>query len=588
MQTGETNLMRSIHYFEGNVEIIRMGMISDGYKEQLTRQLDTIVERTQDFTDSAYTSHERRQLIIVLCERAKMDLTHLLRTMGGSSGSSSDASGVQSAPMLIDLPPPSPRRMEVDQAMRILLKTTGDLKSVLQRTALELAGSLVQSCRRRSGDLLDALADAALNADVERLQMSGDRMSEHIDHVEDVSKLVRNVAWTESSHIRARHAQINIKIYGPQLVNAATTLCKDPRSKIAKDNLDAFSDVWLQLVEDFVRVTERVAEHALEQQRILTEQSQQQVGASKLMPPTLPYSPLRHRRLDDGPWWGEGPLLSSGGGFASKFLHKSVPDLTGFSESCSATPGPSEPSNVGPFLSHPDAMVGDPRLLNGDLLRRHSTSGLPGHQLHQQHQQHFMPPFHHTNSSMVNSCMSRRPEDLLNEFKDVDNNDIIKRAKKMAMQANDMYDFLRGQGKVKTTQDLFTRAEYFAEETNIIYKVIRVFSYDVPSGEDKRTLMAIADHVPKRCQQLQQLIQSSTVGKAATFTKVDSIIREVRQIINLVVTVSQMCYANANKYNLDFSNVSLEGRSTAGDDSSQPFGSSSAGGSGANSGSDSS
>jgi hypothetical protein len=29
--------MRSIHYFEGNVEIIRMGMISDGYKEQLTR-----------------------------------------------------------------------------------------------------------------------------------------------------------------------------------------------------------------------------------------------------------------------------------------------------------------------------------------------------------------------------------------------------------------------------------------------------------------------------------------------------------------------------------------------------------------------
>jgi hypothetical protein len=184
--------------------------------------------------------------------------------------------------------------------------------------------------------------------------------------------------------------------------------------------------------------------------------------------------------------------------------------------------------------------------------------------------------------------MSRRPEDLLNAFKDVDNNDIIKRAKKMAVQANDMYDFTRGQGKVKTTQDLFTLAEYFAEETNIIYKVIRLFSYDVPSGEDKRALMAIADHVPKRCQQLQQLIQSSTVGKAATFTKVDSIIRESRQIINLVVTVAQMCYANANKYNLDFSNVSLEGRTTGGDDNSQPFGSSSAGGSGATSGSDSS
>ncbi len=56
--------------------------------------------------------------------------------------------------------------------MRILLKTTNDLKAVLQRTALELAGSLMQTSRRRSGDLLDALADAALNADIERLQVT--------------------------------------------------------------------------------------------------------------------------------------------------------------------------------------------------------------------------------------------------------------------------------------------------------------------------------------------------------------------------------------------------------------------------------
>ena len=64
-----------------------------------------------------------------------------------------------------------------------------------------------------------------------------------------------------------------------------------------------------------------------------------------------------------------------------------------------------------------------------------------------------------------------------------------------------MFAFTRGQGRVKTTQDLFTLAEYFAEECNIIYKVIRLFSYDVPSGEDKRTLMALADGVPKHCHQ---------------------------------------------------------------------------------------
>ena len=35
-------------------------------------------------------------------------------------------------------------------------------------------------------------------------------------------------------------------------------------------------------------------------------------------------------------------------------------------------------------------------------------------------------------------------------------------------------------------------------------QVIRLFSYDVPAGEDKRNLMAVADNVPKHCHQLQE------------------------------------------------------------------------------------
>ena len=113
---------------------------------------------------------------------------------------------------------------------------------------------------------------------------------------------------------------------------------------------------------------------------------------------------------------------------------------------------------------------------------------------------------------------------------------------------------------MKTTQDLFTLAEYFAEECNILYKVIRLFSYDVPTGEDKRILMALADNVPKHTNLLKMLIQSPTVGKAATFTKVDSIIKESRAIINLVLRVTQMCYNYSKKYpdHLDFSNINLD------------------------------
>jgi hypothetical protein len=60
-----------------------------------------------------------------------------------------------------------------------------------------------------------------------------------------------------------------------------------------------------------------------------------------------------------------------------------------------------------------------------------------------------------------------------------ENNDIVRRAKNMSSMAFNMYQFTRGEGALKTTQDLFTQAEYFAEEANRLYKVIRQFSYTV-------------------------------------------------------------------------------------------------------------
>ena len=257
------------------------------------------------------------------------------------------------------------------------------------------------------------------------------------------------------------------------------------------------------------------------------------------------------------------PQVAAGGmpvgnGMVGKFHNKSVPNLSSsLNENTSSGPPPGQqgPGPV-PQLSNPSTSstsAGISRVPSSNYLgpadsmmnepRRHSTSGVPGYgNLH----------------SYYHGYPQQRPQDVLNSYPDVANNDIIQRAKRMAQQADDMFAFTRGQGRVKTTQDLFTLAEYFAEECNIIYKVIRLFSYDVPSGEDKRTLMALADGVPKHCHQLQMLIQSPTVGKAATFTKVDSIIKETRQIVNLIVKVIQMCYSDSKKYNLDFSNVSLE------------------------------
>jgi hypothetical protein len=430
--------------------------------------------------------------------------------------------------------------------------------------------------------------------------MTNERLTEHIDFVEDVAKLVRHVTWTESAQVKAKHAQINLHIFGPQVAVAATTLCQEPHSPMAKDNFETFCNMWQLLLMDVIHISTQVAEQTnqLHSAAILQQSLPPRIIKEPPTPNhTPPYSPIHgvvNNAIGGGGNVGGsssrlgvagGQQVNTSDGMMGKFHNKSVPNLS------SSMVNVNNPNNMVGTLPPPQqqqqqaltpqagSTISRSRTSNyldpGNIIhepRRHSTSGVPGYnhsgmnnpqQQHQLQQQHGGPTNYY----------NQRPEDILNSYKDVEKNEMVKKGKKMAIQADDMFDFTRGQGKVKTTQDLFTLAEYFAEECNLLYKVIRLFSYDVPTGEDKRSLMAIADNVPKHCHQLQMLIQSNCVGKAATFTKVDSIIKETRQIINLIVKVVEICYVNSKKYNLDFSNVSLEGRGNSNDDPSA-FGSS--------------
>ena len=60
-------------------------------------------------------------------------------------------------------------------------------------------------------------------------------------------------------------------------------------------------------------------------------------------------------------------------------------------------------------------------------------------------------------------------------------NEIVRRAKNMSSMAFSMYLFTRGEGPLKTTQDLFTQAEYFAEEGVKLFKIIKDFASQVLS-----------------------------------------------------------------------------------------------------------
>lgn len=128
-----------------------------------------------------------------------------------------------------------------------------------------------------------------------------------------------------------------------------------------------------------------------------------------------------------------------------------------------------------------------------------------------------------------------------------ENNDIVKRAKNMSTMALSMYQFTKGEGTLRTTQDLFTQAEYFAEEANRLYKVVRIFSYQVPAGDSKKELLDQLEHVPTFVQTLQFTVKDPTVGKAATFVKVDHVIRETKNLMNVINKVVTTCFDCANK-----------------------------------------
>jgi hypothetical protein len=56
--------------------------------------------------------------------------------------------------------------------------------------------------------------------------------------------------------------------------------------------------------------------------------------------------------------------------------------------------------------------------------------------------------------------------------------------KAMSAMSYNMYLFTKGDGPLKTTHDLFTQAEFFAEQANKMHKTVREFAFEVVEKED--------------------------------------------------------------------------------------------------------
>lgn len=73
------------------------------------------------------------------------------------------------------------------------------------------------------------------------------------------------------------------------------------------------------------------------------------------------------------------------------------------------------------------------------------------------------------------------------------------------------------------------------------------FCEQVPTSVDKKDLLEKVDEIPNRVQQLQFTVKNPTVGKAATFTKVDSVIQETKNLMNVISKVVTTCFECASK-----------------------------------------
>ena len=76
--------------------------------------------------------------------------------------------------------------------------------------------------------------------------------------------------------------------------------------------------------------------------------------------------------------------------------------------------------------------------------------------------------------------------------------------------------------------------------------------FQVPGGQQKNELLELLDKVPAFVQQIQFTVKTPTVGKAATYTKVDVVIQQTKSLMYVISRVVTTCLVCATRYNLDF------------------------------------
>ncbi|XP_060915322.1 alpha-catulin [Labrus mixtus] len=218
------SIYNGIKDFKSSVECLRENLYSFP-PQSMGSQLEALVERTEDFTDSAYTSHEQRQAILGLCQLTRQDTQQLVHVWV-------EAQSVHAKKATED--------MEVS-----ILKTcqsVNDLRRELHKVAVGRATDLLKV----HGEQLPLLALKAAGAEgnLETVAEYSRKLTEQKEQLVETCRLLCHVSGSEPLEITCIHAEETFHVIGPQIISAAQTLALHPSSKIAKENLEVFCEAW--------------------------------------------------------------------------------------------------------------------------------------------------------------------------------------------------------------------------------------------------------------------------------------------------------------------------------------------------------
>ncbi|XP_027964543.1 alpha-catulin isoform X2 [Eumetopias jubatus] len=435
--SGETDIssvsiFTGIKEFKMNIEALLENLYFQS-KENLSATLEVILERTEDFTDSAYTSHEHRERILELSTQARLELQQLLSVWIQSQSKKTKSIAE-----------------ELELAVLKISHSLKELKKELHRTATQLTADLLKY--HADHVVLKALKLTGVEGNLEGLAEYACKLSEQKEQLVEVCRLLRHISGTEPLEITCVHAEETFQVTGQQIISAAETLTLHPSSKIAKENLDVFCEAWESQIGDMSTLLREIND-------VFEGRRGEKYGYLSLP------KPMNNANL--------------------KSLKPDKPD------------------------SEEQAKIAKLGLKLGLL------------------------------TSDVN-CEIKKWEDQENE--------IVRNGRNMSSMAYSLYLFTRGEGPLKTSQDLIHQLEVFAEEGLKLASSVQVFLKQLKDDDKLMLLLEINKLIPL-CHQLQTVTKTPLQNQV--FLKVDKCITKTRSMMAILVQLLSLCYKLLKKLQME-------------------------------------